>query len=326
MVVEYRPEKLLADYFNAIDRLLRRYTDSATGRIGEAHSTIVRECPACGGAAIAPRFVKGALQYAGCDTCGTLFQSPVVKRELLVDIYRNSEVSSLGERIRLQTFESRKKVKFAPIYDRYRDILQSGMLLDIGCSWGYFMEYVVEHGKMRVEGIELNVNTARSVAREKNFTVYDRDIREIDGLEGRYDVISCWGTLTHIVAPHEFLVRCRDALKPGGRLLISTPNSEGFEYIIGAAHHTFQLTCPTIFSARGLEALLIRIGFEKPAIIFPGNLDVKIVRSALEKDPCAGKAISPFLLRNILMDNSAEGKRRREGFQSFVTENSLSGL
>lgn len=110
------------------------------------------------------------------------------------------------------------------------------------------MELVYEKSGLDVEGIELNFETARWVRENKGYTVHTCDLRSLENLSERYDTITCWETLTHFHQPASFLSSCFDALKPGGTLLISTPNCRGFEFVLGEHYEGFQVTGLNFFS------------------------------------------------------------------------------
>ncbi|MFI7338628.1 class I SAM-dependent methyltransferase [Streptomyces sp. NPDC050085] len=90
--------------------------------------------------------------------------------------------------------------------------------LDVGCGTGRFARALVAHG-YRVDALDPDPATlAVAEASGGGPRYHVADAATADLPPGRYDVISCLASLHHM--PFETLTRFRDALAPGGRLLI----------------------------------------------------------------------------------------------------------
>lgn len=108
------------------------------------------------------------------------------------------------------------------------DIPADADVLEIGCGRGEFIERLGLKTAGRVRGIELNKN-AVAAAQAKGLPVSETDLHEIAGdAKEEFDVVCCFQVLEHIAQPFEFLQLCTQLLKPGGRLIVSVPNREGF--------------------------------------------------------------------------------------------------
>jgi len=324
-VVGFRPQKRIDEYINLLYDFLKDFTDKNTGLLFSQYVEQITVCPACGKKKLQILLHKGPLSFSRCLNCKTILQNPRPSKSFLEKVYRESPASNFSEQTRLNTYESRKTLKFGPIFDKYQKYLQQGRVLDIGCSWGYFMELVKERGEMEVEGIELNPDTVEWVERNKGYKVFDRDIRYIKDLEERYNTLACWGTLTHVLDPFTFFQKCFESLKQGGVMLISTPNCQGFEFVVGSCHCLYQITVANIFSVSGLKSCLERAGFSDIDIQVTGCLDVGIVRNTLLNHSGAKNEVPQFF-QDWLINDSLENKQRRESFQQFLVENRLGGM
>lgn len=325
MTIDFRPEKLIKQYLKSLDSSLLEFCNQASGNIDEKYIEITTRCPACTSPNFSTHIQKGPLSYAFCEECKSIFQSPALRKKIIENWYNDSRSSDLGEQIRFETYDSRKSKKFIPIYQRYKEHLCEGPLLDIGCSWGYFMELITEKSAIKVDGIELNKSTAQWVRDNKGYNVWDTDIRDMQGIDNKYKVISCWGTLTHIYDPLSFLKSCYKALKPGGTLLLSTPNYRGFEFTLGEYHDLIQMTIYTIFSLNGIKTALNRAGFNHISANSLGTKDVDVVLSVIKRKPSALNNI-PAFLQDILTQDSPEAHEQRKQLGEFLSNNGLSGL
>jgi 2-polyprenyl-3-methyl-5-hydroxy-6-metoxy-1,4-benzoquinol methylase len=141
-------------------------------------------------------------------------------------------------------------------------------LLDIGCGSGTMLEEARALG-YECEGIELCDHLAE-VARQKGFLVHTRDAAELD-VQERYDIVTAMDIIEHLPSPLDLLRAVHRSLKPGGEVVVYTPNHRGavvvlakllaalgsdyaFRNIFGGNHLCF-------FDDRTLPAALQATGF-----------------------------------------------------------------
>src|SRR5436309_13444290 len=99
-----------------------------------------------------------------------------------------------------------------------------GRVLDVGASSGYLAEPLAERGNTIV-GLELDAEAARDAeAYCERVLVGDVETMELPLEPGSFDVVLCGDVVEHLRDPVATLVRLRPFLKPGGRLVLSTPN------------------------------------------------------------------------------------------------------
>ncbi|MDP9262078.1 MAG: class I SAM-dependent methyltransferase [Actinomycetota bacterium] len=97
-------------------------------------------------------------------------------------------------------------------------------VLDVGCSSGYLARPLAERGNTIV-GLELDPEAARA-AEEFCELVLVGDVETMDlPLEpGSFDVVLGGDVIEHLRDPAATLARLRPFLRPGGRVVLSTPN------------------------------------------------------------------------------------------------------
>ena len=124
--------------------------------------------------------------------------------------------------------------------------------------------------------------------------------------------------IEHLFSPRAFLERCAALLKPGGRLIVTCPNVQGFDVeLLGERSATVDAEHLNYLHPGSLGALAERCGLEVVEILTPGRLDAELVR----KRALAGEVELPPFLQRVLID---EWERLGAPFQDFLVEHGLS--
>jgi 2-polyprenyl-3-methyl-5-hydroxy-6-metoxy-1,4-benzoquinol methylase len=97
-------------------------------------------------------------------------------------------------------------------------------VLDVGCSTGYLAKRMQQQGAT-VIGLDMDERAAE-LARRFCEEVYVGDVEtmELPFEPGTFDAVVCGDLIEHLRDPRGFLTRVRPLLRPGGRLVLSTPN------------------------------------------------------------------------------------------------------
>jgi 2-polyprenyl-3-methyl-5-hydroxy-6-metoxy-1,4-benzoquinol methylase len=106
-------------------------------------------------------------------------------------------------------------------------------VLDVGCSSGYLARPLVERG-CTVVGLERDpkaAEAARSVCDE--VLVGDVETMELPFEAGSFDVVLCGDLIEHLRDPGSFLAGVRPLIRPGGRLVLTTPNVANWAMRLG---------------------------------------------------------------------------------------------
>lgn len=101
--------------------------------------------------------------------------------------------------------------------------MPKGLLIDVGCGNGEKLELAGRLG-WRTCGIELDA-AAVHAARSHGLDVRHGSYQELTRMPELADCIICSHVLEHVHEPLALLRHLRAALKPGGTLLLSTPNA-----------------------------------------------------------------------------------------------------
>lgn len=129
-------------------------------------------------------------------------------------------LSGLVSRAELQYHLSR--YQFASRYANGKHVL------DIACGTGYGTR-LLSHVAARVVGGDISLESVSSALRRYHAANVDYvclDAQEFPFREGSFDVVVSLETVEHLVEAERFLDECVRVLRPGGTLVLSTPNKE----------------------------------------------------------------------------------------------------
>jgi len=113
------------------------------------------------------------------------------------------------------------------VFDLAGDLVRAdARVLDMGCGNGALAGAFLKRG-CYVVGVDLSaegIAIARRMHPEGRFEqiAVDREILQDLG-EEPFDLVVSTEVIEHLYAPQNYLIACREALRPGGRCVISTP-------------------------------------------------------------------------------------------------------
>jgi len=101
-------------------------------------------------------------------------------------------------------------------------IKQNSLLIDIGCSTGFFLDLAKKCG-FRTEGVEKS-EIAAEKSLSKGHKVFTGDILEVDIPLDSVDVVVLLHTLEHLSNPDFVIEKIRSVLKKNGIIIVEVPN------------------------------------------------------------------------------------------------------
>jgi SAM-dependent methyltransferase len=317
---DIRPSKLMAG------QKLAALTD--IGRMLSRCSEFVEVCcPACGGEKRIHRYTKNGLKYVNCDSCQTLYISPRPTPAVLEWFYRDSPNYAYWNEHIFPASEALRRARiFVPRVDRLLDIClryqtPTNALLEVGAGFGTFCsELKGRNVFQRVVGVEPTPGLANS-CRERGIEVIERPIEQVIlGADELFDVVASFEVIEHLFSPLDFVNQTIRLLRPGGLLILTCPNGQGFDVeTLGPASTTVDHEHLNYFNPSSLAGLLARSGMEVLETFTPGQLDAELVRNkALEGE--ISLVEQPFL-QNVLIDH---WDQYGQAFQEFLVAQGLS--
>ncbi len=256
-------------------------------------------CPLCRGGE--PKtFVRERAGYVlwDCPDCGVGFCSPF-KNPGPEYYQHNTDMYSvkLAQTTDPMSFE----------YDEGLDLLTRTLtpgarLLDVGCGAGGFLHRARAAG-FTVSGVDFNAERAKAL-NAAGFDVFHGSLPDYGrGVAGAFDAVTMFEIVEHLDDLALWLDAAKSLLKPGGRLVVGTPNRRrafdpfvgpGMEDVDNPPHHL------TRWDASALNRALTRAGFEVDecrALAYPLPLVRLMVRNSLRLG-LATKALGVSQLRH----------------------------
>lgn len=284
------------------------------------------DCPVCGASERRVYWNDRGLRFCRCAACALVYQSPRLTPEALDVFYCDSPViNHFHAHILAPTARTRKRSIHAPRLDELiRRIGRPGRLLDVGCATGQFLELARATG-WTVRGVEPNALAAEICRKQLSLEVAPTICEAVCPGEEPFDVATLWEVLSHVFNPIDVLRRCGEVLRPGGLLMLTTPNIDGFEYrMLGERHENANgVLFLNLFSPPSLVAALERSGYEGIEISTPGRMDVENVAQAIRTGRTRPPS-EPFW-RDLLLAQDDAYARARADFQFLLARNELSG-
>src|SRR6201995_770230 len=184
------------------------------------------------------------------------------------------------------------------VYERFADRCAGRDVLEAGCGEGYGADLIADVAR-RVIGLDYDESAVAHVrARYPRVDMRHGNLAELPLPDGDVDVVVNFQVIEHLWDQGQFAAECLRVLRPGGVLLMSTPNritfSPGRETPINP-FHTREL------NAEELTELLVDAGFTDVAVsgLFHGprlrEMDARHGGSIIEAQIARAVADAPWL-------------------------------
>jgi 2-polyprenyl-3-methyl-5-hydroxy-6-metoxy-1,4-benzoquinol methylase len=100
-----------------------------------------------------------------------------------------------------------------------------GTLLDIGCGNGAFLSVMAGRG-WRVAGLDFDEEAVAYARNQRKLDVEVGTAASHAASGRKYDLVTASHVIEHVPEPTGFLRQCGQLLRPGGRIILRTPNAE----------------------------------------------------------------------------------------------------
>ena len=227
--------------------------------VGSPGAAGPRTCPICHAETVGPYCRKEQARYFLCRSCDLIFQHPLPTSAAMRE-WADAEYTAGA----YHDYVAARPMKIRHFEERLADVgdrLKPGRLLDIGCSCGYFLEVAASRG-FDVQGVEFSRSAIAAASPAVRDRIFEGTLDSLP-VDGLFDVASAFDLIEHVPDPNGFLRRCATLLKPGGTILISTPDTRHFlRFLMGSRWPMLQpMQHLSLFSGRSLERALRDAGF-----------------------------------------------------------------
>lgn len=304
---------------------------------GPRSSAIERACPVCDRTESEPFWEKGSLRAVRCARCGMVYANPVAEALATGRFY-----DALGTEYYLSPAKLEsdyQAVRFERELRLFRSFCKRGAVLDVGCSSGGFLHHLRRCGDYRVTGVDV-AGAPLDYAEAQGIEVVRAPFLEHDFGGRRFEAVTFWAVLEHLVNPRAFLHRAAALLVPGGHCCALVPNlgslairvcGARYRYVMPDHVNYFSPTTLRAFAARegAFDLVTLRSTHFNPVVVWqdwrrmrdrvPENERAELLRrtTRLKQSRWLGparvlyRAVEALLGAGLLADNLAIVLRRR---------------
>ncbi|MEB2283940.1 MAG: bifunctional glycosyltransferase/class I SAM-dependent methyltransferase [Myxococcales bacterium] len=184
-----------------------------------------RACPLCGGDACSPVAAAHGYRMVRCRGCGLWYLNPPPSQTTLAHLYDSSYFASPAAHAAGYGDYAAAAADARATFRRRLALVNghvgSGRLLDVGAGYGYLVEAATARFPERwiVER-----STAAAARAPQDVRVVTGTWEQVTVPDCYFDVVSMQDCIEHFLDPLAALAKARAALRPGGALLVVTPN------------------------------------------------------------------------------------------------------
>jgi 2-polyprenyl-3-methyl-5-hydroxy-6-metoxy-1,4-benzoquinol methylase len=181
-------------------------------------------CNLCGGMQTRPFRRRQGMHVVQCVGCGLVYVSPRLDAAALDALYNGNGSSRISY---YQDTELADRRSFAEMLTLAHGLLPGGRrLLDVGPNIGTCLDLARQRG-YDVQGIELNAEAARHCREERGLDVKTGVLEEDTYPAATFDLVILADVIEHVPDPRGLLRIVARVVRPGGLVVISTPDISG---------------------------------------------------------------------------------------------------
>ena len=122
-------------------------------------------------------------------------------------------------------FKGRKPFHYIFWKRKLKRLVKNGMLLDIGCGKGFFLEYMAKFYSV------LGTDVSKYAVLESkkllgNIPLCVADATSLCFKKDKFDIVTAFDIIEHITNPKNMLNECHSVLKQNGLIVLTTPNTK----------------------------------------------------------------------------------------------------
>ena len=216
-------------------------------------------------------------------------------KEYFTSVFKNSNVFSDKE-------YQEHSIFYKSNYQRFLPLSKSAAIIDIACGAGHFLYYLSKAGYSNYCGIDISREQVEFCRNNISDKVIEADVFSfLADKENAYDAITANDFLEHINKDTvvDFLSLAYRALRPGGRIILKTPNM-GNPFALRLRYTDF--THEIGFAEKSLYQVFWLAGF-RDIDLYPSvrKLRTRIIQFFLKKLFVYQDFVSPEILTSLLI-------------------------
>ncbi len=240
-----------------------------------------------------------------CNGCGLVYLNPRPTADELPRIYPSDyhAFDFTAERFGF-VYKVRRRLEAGRALAWCRGLPDGARILDVGCGDGFHLDLLREFGGSRwqLEGVDTSARAVESAAR-RGIKVHQGTIEQLALPEASYDLALLVATIEHVGNPSAVLRSVRKLIKPGGRIVIITDNTDTLDFHLFGGRHWGGYHFPrhwNLFNPQTMRALAAKVDLETESlttVVSPVNW-VYSIRNRLVDAQAPAFAVNRFSLQS----------------------------
>jgi len=205
-------------------------------KTNDLSAQVSRDCPVCGGEDAHPHLQKGELCLVRCSKCAMIYANPVPAQFASGAHYDRLGADYYLSPAKLESDYA--EVRFERELRRFRQHCAAGAVLDVGCSSGAFLYRLNQRfpGCYQVLGTDVS-GAPLDYAESRGVPVMRGEFPAQPFAEKKFDAVTFWAVLEHLLEPKRFVEKAWSILRPGGLCFVLVPNMKSLAVrVLGARY------------------------------------------------------------------------------------------
>ena len=217
---------------------------------------VSRDCPVCGHNEAEGYLQKGELRLVRCGVCSMVYADPAPAEFASGQYYDRTGVDYYLSPAKLESDYA--AVRFERELRVFRKHCRGGAVLDVGCSSGAFLFQLNQRfpGCYQTLGTDVS-GPPLDYAEGRGVPVARGNFPEQEFGGGRFDAVTFWAVVEHLLEPRLFLAKAWSVLKPDGLCFVLVPNLKSLAArALGTRHRYFYPQHLNYFTKATLKKLV----------------------------------------------------------------------
>ena len=213
------------------------------------------------------RTSSDAFQAMQCNCCNLVYLNPRPDASEFETIYPPTyHAFDFSEKDFGVVYKIRSRLEAKRLLSFCKELPENARILDVGCGDGFHLKLLEKYGEKNwmLEGVDLDKRAAE-MAEKSNLKVHLGSVEKLNLPENSYDLAFMIQTIEHLEKPPEILTAIKKVLKPGGKLVIVTDNTDSLDFKFFKRGYWGGYHFPrhwNLFSRDSLAKLAAKVGFE----------------------------------------------------------------
>lgn len=202
-----------------------------------------------------------------CENCGLVYLNPRPSIEEFETIYpENYHAFDFSEADFGIIYKIRSRLEANRVLSWCKDLPDNAKILDVGCGDGFHLNLLKKYGNKTwwLEGIDVN-ERAIEMAEKTGLKIHRGTVESLNLPKNSYDFAFMIQTIEHVAHPKKVLSAVFEILKPNGKLVVVTDNTDSIDFKIFKNSYWGGYHFPrhwNLFNRKALTKLAEKCGFE----------------------------------------------------------------